>query len=730
MASTLISAVLCLFVLAGHVQSQILPPPIIYPKLYFQLNPRTAITIGQGNADVQVNAQDPGSVYNAFLDVIDYLDFVGGSASIKLQAGTYLVDNQINVGAKSGNTKFVGEGMNNTVLKFVDNSGFVGAGGSSMIKASLQKDFLISDMTLDGNMKGQPQGNNRTSGLYITGCTNAVVKNVRTTNFGKYGMVPHGYEAGNAIGSKLLVSNCMIDGNLRDGAVVYFYNNATFVDNFFKGNGGNGLLVTDDETLATKGVSVKGNTFLNNTEAGVSVANSSVVNIVSNQFFAGRNGVDIVNGTNCSVSLNKYYNVTGDIMIVANSSGVIVSNNYAERGDTCIDIAECASCSVTGNVCIRSSKNVIINSTVSVLQVNNTFSRSLLNMPPKLITAGYKGNEDFHFKAGKDTSDELQNALDIIDWNGGGRLELSEGIYLLSSQLAVGTNTIVNGGGLDRTVLKLIDYAPSFIIDERKTSGLVQAYLMTNITVANMTIDGNKMNQYNDANHTYGRFGFYIQACHDVVVDRVRVTSFQEYGFDPHGWKDAHIWSDNLTIMNSISDNNNWDGFTLDQTNNIQLINCTAYNNGRHGFNIVTGSQNTTLVNSSSYDNGFYYSGNTFAGGCGVIAQNNFDFNTGSVIIDNVHVRNASRAGICANGVFDAVITNNTIEVGPLCMEIVNTNGTRLENNVCNGTTRYISASGNTNNVLINNTYTSGSMGRQMVGVFSIAMMAIIIAAM
>src|SRR5207249_31502 len=129
--------------------------------------------------------------------------------------------------------------------------------------------------------------------------------------------------------------------------------------------------------------------------------------------------------------------------------------------------------------------------------------------------------------------------------------------------------------------------------------------LVNDFIVSNMTIDGNKQNQYTDPNSSYGRYGIFTEGGRNIWFDFVKIINFQGYGFDPHGWKTGNIWGNYLTITNCISENNDWDGFTLDETLYIYIKNCISSNNGRHGFNVVTGSQNVLLINNFAYNNGF-----------------------------------------------------------------------------------------------------------------------------
>jgi parallel beta-helix repeat protein len=200
-----------------------------------------------------------------------------------------------------------------------------------------------------------------------------------------------------------------------------------------------------------------------------------------------------------------------------------------------------------------------------------------------------------------------------------------------------------------------------------------------------LTINGNKHNQNTDKYSQYGRFGFFTEACDNVYVNGMGIINFQGYGFDPHGVKHTKTWSINLTIINSYSGHNDWDGYTIDQSANVLLRNNTAYNNGRHGFNIVTGTYNITIENNFAYGNGYYYyQGNE---GCGLAVQNNMQYGTHNVVVRNNKFVNNMDAGICVNDVYNVIVNNNTVDRNNtiVCVKTkLIVNGT-FQENICKG---------------------------------------------
>ncbi len=306
------------------------------------------------------------------------------------------------------------------------------------------------------------------------------------------------------------------------------------------------------------------------------------------------------------------------------------------------------------------------------------------------IIIGYSNKASIQVQKGTDIHQQVQQSLDNLKANGGGTLRFESGLYLLSSNIEVGSNTAIIGEGINNTILKLVDKAKPWWIPETgyRKAGFINSEDTDNLYFAHFTIDGNKDNQNTDEYSVYGRFGLYTETVDNVKIDSMGIINFQGYGFDPHGVKEPKEWSNGLEIINSYAANNDWDGFTIDQSTNVILQNNKAYNNGRHGFNIVTGTYNMFMYNNFAYDNGFYfYLGDA---GCGIAIQNNLNYNTRNIsVIKNIFQDNKD-AGICLRDVSDIkLIDNNVVNVNYTdveprqCIEIFNSVNVESKNNKC-----------------------------------------------
>ncbi len=209
----------------------------------------------------------------------------------------------------------------------------------------------------------------------------------------------------------------------------------------------------------------------------------------------------------------------------------------------------------------------------------------------------------------KDQTAAIQKALSAVGANGGGNVSLSAGDWTVQGTgkasdgcLKISSNTLLEGAG-SATVLKLADGSTAVTGMLRTASGKLNAdgtyTIVDNVTVKNLVLDGN-------AAHTSGDVdGFYCgpkpgtaQADTNIALDGVESRNCSRYGFDPHERTVG------LTFKNCIAHHNGVDGFTIDFCSNVVFENNAAYANGRHGFNLVTGTSNVTMTGNNAYDNG------------------------------------------------------------------------------------------------------------------------------
>jgi parallel beta-helix repeat protein len=202
-----------------------------------------------------------------------------------------------------------------------------------------------------------------------------------------------------------------------------------------------------------------------------------------------------------------------------------------------------------------------------------------------------------------DDTAAIQNAIDAAAAAGGGQVYMPTGTYIVSGGvepsdgcLMLKSNVYLYGDGMGATTVKVADGS------DTKITGVIRSAYgeeTHDFGVSNLTIDGNR-------DHTTGKidgwFNGYIpgQAGYDsnVTLDSVEIKDCSGYGFDPHEQ------TVNMVIKNSVSHGNGLDGFVADFLSDSTFENNVAYDNDRHGFNVVTSTHDFTMTNNVAYDNG------------------------------------------------------------------------------------------------------------------------------
>ncbi|WP_024695869.1 glycosyl hydrolase family 28-related protein [Pseudomonas syringae] len=202
-----------------------------------------------------------------------------------------------------------------------------------------------------------------------------------------------------------------------------------------------------------------------------------------------------------------------------------------------------------------------------------------------------------------DDTAALQAAIDAAAAAGGGEVVMAAGTYIVSGGeepsdgcLMLKSNVTLSGAGMGETTLKLADGS------DTKITGIVRSAYgeeTHDFGMNNLTLDGNR-----DATtgKVDGWFNGYIPGStgkdSNVTLDRVEIKDCSGYGFDPHEQ------TVNMVIKNSVSHGNGLDGFVADYLSDSVFENNVAFNNDRHGFNVVTSTHDFTLSNNVSYGNG------------------------------------------------------------------------------------------------------------------------------
>lgn len=202
-----------------------------------------------------------------------------------------------------------------------------------------------------------------------------------------------------------------------------------------------------------------------------------------------------------------------------------------------------------------------------------------------------------------DDTAAIQSAIDAAAAAGGGQVYMPTGTYIVSGGeepsdgcLMLKSNVYLYGDGMGATTVQVADGS------DTKITGVIRSAYgeeTHDFGVSNLTIDGNRDNTTGKID---GWFNGYIpgEAGYDsnVTLDSVEIKDCSGYGFDPHEQ------TVNMVIKNSVSHGNGLDGFVADFLSDSTFENNIAYDNDRHGFNIVTSTHDFTLTNNVAYNNG------------------------------------------------------------------------------------------------------------------------------
>lgn len=211
-------------------------------------------------------------------------------------------------------------------------------------------------------------------------------------------------------------------------------------------------------------------------------------------------------------------------------------------------------------------------------------------------------------------SERINEAMRNLSKVGGGTVVLDAGVYDLGAQLWIPPRICLRGRGIRKTTLRMQALSEPF-----EVAGMVRIDKATRVSLLDLTLDGAREVQRNTTTlERYGRYGVYATQFKYLWIRGVRAVNHGAYGFDPHGTR--KLWSHYLVMQGCVAERNGLDGFTLDQTKHVSLLDSIAHRNSRHGVNIVTGSVDVLVRRVSASMNGADQVG-AGAVGCGIIVQ-------------------------------------------------------------------------------------------------------------
>lgn len=243
----------------------------------------------------------------------------------------------------------------------------------------------------------------------------------------------------------------------------------------------------------------------------------------------------------------------------------------------------------------------------------------------------------------------------------GGTVRLLAGTFYITENIRIYSNSILEGEGIDLSIIKVDDSAPEF-----PNAGVIRMAGTDNNIIQDFTINGNKDSDVFDGSNPTSkyRYGVYTLNSSRIHMRRVRAYNCPGYGFDPHGVPGSKDSTDYMVIEDSYAEDNNLDGFTIDKSYFVTVSNNWAIDNHRNGFELTTGAVAVNIINNHAINNGIVYS----SGGCGIKIQDQYNnggyWGTQMATVSNNYISGSGGTGICIVEASEILIDGNLTKDG------------------------------------------------------------------
>ena len=173
--------------------------------------------------------------------------------------------------------------------------------------------------------------------------------------------------------------------------------------------------------------------------------------------------------------------------------------------------------------------------------------------------------------------DDIQGALNAVNREGGGVVQLLAKTYILTSSLSIPANVHLQGTGIDLTILDFTSAVLGITLIGTSTD------IKNNVKISDLTIQ--------NSNSTAG---LDIQYADFFKVENVKVTSCDQKGIRINNARD-------FILFNCTSSSNTGNGIEINgddnrSTTRFTLINCVASSNGAIGFSFNAGSNDLQFI--------------------------------------------------------------------------------------------------------------------------------------
>ncbi len=201
-----------------------------------------------------------------------------------------------------------------------------------------------------------------------------------------------------------------------------------------------------------------------------------------------------------------------------------------------------------------------------------------------------------------DDSSAIQDAIDSLAPSGG-TVYIPKGTFVVNSFIRLSMSNVILEGSGKSTVLKLGNNRNHPVIVIGDYSAENPTYIVSNVEVRNLAIDGNKAEQSSEYDAEYGYLrnnGITLRRAEFCSVENVHISSCRSGGVvSEKGCK-------YLILDNIITESNYFDGLCLYETEISIVSNVISRNNDEAGFSCDCEFNRNIFVSLFAYDNGTY----------------------------------------------------------------------------------------------------------------------------
>lgn len=290
-------------------------------------------------------------------------------------------------------------------------------------------------------------------------------------------------------------------------------------------------------------------------------------------------------------------------------------------------------------------------------------ARTALNAQNKLFyTVGFNAKDDYVCDGTADNV-QIQQAIDDAAANGVNHVHIrgNTNSYDIAAGMSITTDNFILTGDGRSTHLVLADAVDDFML--QVGDDVTDIY---NVTIRDISLDGNKANQAGDHITAGTAWGIYFWKAHNCTVDNVVANNFSPVGIS---FADTSSHNKIIACEGSYC---YFDGFNINSSTDNLVVGCIGQHNG-HGAIISRFGENN-VITGNDFSHNDYLLG---FGGQGVvsekgkrniIANNNCQYNYGSgisvwdeeqVIVEGNQCNENGFNGIRLNGFKRSVVKDN-----------------------------------------------------------------------